>query len=183
MNKTVLSSVLLFLLAISLNAQEALSLDNIRQLLTDTDGREWRVYKERKEQQNADGSFLALDTYYDNDFMGAVMFDSDVYNYLWITEEYADQDECNWSITDKYILKFFNSQLGKEDFELEVISIDKDFLVVRFFEDRGDYKICKLTYYTTGARLTKAEVSAKNNEGVSTISGFTKTMYQRSLEK
>lgn len=170
--KTILTCILFFLIAAGLNAQDVLSLDNIRQLLTNTDGREWRVYKERKEQLNADGSFLALDTYYDEDFMGAAMFDGDVYNYLWVTEEYADQDECNWNITDKYILKFFNSQLSKEDFELELVSIDKKFLVVRFFEDRGDYKICKLTYYTTGARLTKAEVSVKNNEGVSSISGF-----------
>jgi len=182
MNKITFTGIFFLLLAFGLSAQDVKPLKDIRKLLTETEGREWRIYKERKEQQNADGTFIAQETYFDEYFMGAVMFDGDVYNYLWITDEYSDQDECNWDITDKYILKLFNSQLVKEDSELELVSIDKDFLVLRFFEDRGDYKICKLSYYTTGPRLTEEETLVKNNEGVFDITGFTKTMYQRSLE-
>lgn len=165
-------------------AQEVLSLEKIKQLLIMGDDQiEWRVYKEKSEQQNPDDSYIAAETYYHDNFMGALMFDDTTYNYLWVDDENTSQDEANWDITKEYNLKIFNSTFGAKPFEWELVSVDNDFLVLRTFEVSGNYKIALLKYYTKGNRLSEAEAAKKNEVGIFPISEFTKTMYQRSLNK
>jgi len=117
--------ILLFILSITfgcLQAQQIPSPGEIKEKLAS--GSEWRIYKERVEQQNADKSFIAKETYYHDNFIGAIMFDGTVFNYLWIDDENAEEDECEWNITDDYHLRIFNSKFGSKDYSLELINFD-----------------------------------------------------------